>query len=129
MRKIEIADITLRSGDDYSLNFKEKVETARLLDKLNADVIETARLTGGKTDIVLLHTISGIVKNSTVCVPVSVDENEIEAAAEALRGTAKAAVNILAPVSTVQMEYLCHKKPRKMLEAVASCVKKAAELF
>lgn len=129
MRKIEIADITLRSGDDYSLNFKEKVETARLLDKLNADVIETARLTGGKTDIVLLHTISGIVKNSTVCVPVSVDENEIEAAAKALRGTPKAAVNILAPVSTVQMEYLCHKKPQKMLEAVASCVKKAAELF
>lgn len=129
MRKIEIADITLRSGDDYSLNFKEKVETARLLDKLNADVIETARLTGGKTDIVLLHTISGIVKNSMVCVPVSVDENEIEAAAKALRGTPKAAVNILAPVSTVQMEYLCHKKPQKMLEAVASCVKKAAELF
>ena len=128
MRKIEIADITLRSGDDYSLNFKEKVETARLLDKLNADVIETARLTGGKTDIVLLHTISGIVKNSTVCVPVSVDENEIEAAAKALRGTPKAAVNILAPVSTVQMEYLCHKKPQKMLEAVASCVKKKGKI-
>lgn len=129
MRKIEIADITLRSGDDFSLNFKEKVEIARLLDKLNADVIETARLSNGKTDIVLLHTICGIVKNSTVCVPVSVDENEIAAAADALRDAPKAAVNILAPVSTVQMEYLCRKKPKFMLEAIVSCVKKAAELF
>ena len=78
MRKIEIADITLRNAVDFSLNFKEKVEIAKQLDKLGADVVETAPITDGKTDIVLLHTISGIVKEHVISCPVGLDEKALE---------------------------------------------------
>ncbi|MBR3505618.1 MAG: hypothetical protein IKO02_01055, partial [Lentisphaeria bacterium] len=44
MRKIEIVDVSLREQaacNGSSLSFKEKIEVARQLDKLNVDAIET----------------------------------------------------------------------------------------
>ena len=129
MRKIEIADITLRNAVDFSLNFKEKVEIAKQLDKLGADVVETAPITDGKTDIVLLHTISGIVKEHVISCPVGLDEKALEVAADALSKAEKPGVNIQAPVSTVQMEYIGGKKPKMMIEAIEKITKAAKEIF
>ena len=45
MKKIIIADATLRAfarRGDLALSFKEKLEIAKLLDKLQVNVIETA---------------------------------------------------------------------------------------
>lgn len=128
MINIDISDITLREEakrDDVTLSFKEKIEIARQLDRLNINVIETAPITKGKTDILFLHTIAPIVKNSVICCPVGMSEQEIVAAYDAIKNAAKPRLNVMIPVSTVQMEYLSHKKPNQVLEATKELTAKA----
>ena len=48
MKSINISDITLREeakSNSVAFSFKEKIEIAKQLDKLNIDVIETAPIT------------------------------------------------------------------------------------
>ncbi|MBE7046122.1 MAG: hypothetical protein E7396_01765 [Ruminococcaceae bacterium] len=128
---IKISDITLREvaqRETNMLSFKEKIEVAKQLDKLNVDVIETAPITNGKSDVLFLHTISPIVKNSIISCPVELTEEGVEAAYEAIKGANKPRLHIIVPVSTVQMEYICHKKPDKVIEMIETLTKKAASL-
>ena len=55
MKKIYISDTTLRinrTGAEAPLSFKEKIEIARNLDKMQVDVIELAPIENEKTDVV-----------------------------------------------------------------------------
>ena len=128
MINIDISDITLREEakrDDVTLSFKEKIEIARQLDRLNINVIETAPITKGKTDILFLHTIAPIVKNSVICCPVAMCAEDIDVAYDAIKAAAKPRLNIMISVSTVQMEYLSHKKPAQVLEDTKTLTAKA----
>lgn len=131
MTNIAISDITLRrysETDGAALSFNEKVETVKRLDKLNADVIETAPVLSGKTDVLFLHTAASLIKNSTLSCPTALTEESVEETYNAIKGAKKPRVLIPVPVSTVQMEYVCGKKPAKMLALVETLVKKAASL-
>ena len=53
MNTIRVCDSTIRklsNGKDNSLSFKEKLEVAKLLDKLCVDVIELDEIRSGKAD-------------------------------------------------------------------------------
>ena len=128
---IKISDITLRETaqrETNVLSFKEKTEVAKQLDKLNVDVIETAPITNGKSDVLFLHTISPIVKNSIISCPVELSESGVEVAYEAIKEAKSPRLHIIVPVSTVQMEYICHKKPDKVLDMIDTLTKKAVSL-
>ncbi len=129
MKEIRISDITLREeGKGYALSFKEKIEIAKILDRLNVDVIETAPITKGKTDVLYLHSVAPIIKNSTLSCPVALNENSVEETFDAIKEAKKPRLHIMAPVSVVQMEYLCQLKPKAMLETIEKVVKKAFSL-
>lgn len=130
MKKVAIADATLREGvcrTDVSLSFKEKLETAKLLDKLGVDIIETAPITDEKTDTLLLRTLCPLLKNSVLSCPAGLTAEELERTWSAISASEKPHLLISAPVSSVQMEYLCHKKPAGMLETVKAMVSAAKE--
>lgn len=124
MKNVKIADTTL-CRENNSFSFKEKIEIARQLEKLNVDIIELPEIVNSRTDILLIRTIASFVKNSVLSVGAGMTEQSIEDAAQALSGAAKGTIRIELPVSPVGMEYNCHKKPAKMLEWIASAVKKA----
>ena len=129
MKKIIIADATLRESvlrHENALSFKEKIEIAKFLDSLCVDVIELNPLTELKTDTLLTRTISSLVKNSALSCPAGMSEEEIDNAWNAVSGAAKPRLVISLPTSTVQMEYLCQKKPAKMLELIKSLTEYAA---
>lgn len=129
MKEITVSDITLREeGKLYSLSFKEKIEIAKILDRLNVDVIETAPITKGKTDVLYLHSIAPLVKNSVISCPVLLDCESVEKTFDAIKEAKKPRLHVMVPVSTVQMEFMCHKKPNAMLETVRETVSKAASL-
>ncbi len=131
MTQIDISDITLREEGKqggYSLSFKEKIEIAKTLDKLNVDVIETAPIKNGKTDILYLHSVAPLIKNSVLSCGAGLDEESVEKTYDAIKGAAKPRLHIMVPVSTVQMEYLCNKKPKAMIEVIEKVGKKAASL-
>lgn len=126
MKSIRIADATLR--EVRTLSFKEKMEIARQLENIRVDVVETCLGDGDKADTLALHTISSTLKNAIHSCTTGLSTKEIDATWDAIKGSAKPRIRIEAPVSSVQMEYLCHKKPPKMLELIEELVSHAASL-
>lgn len=130
MEKLSIADITLKQAAksaEYSLSFREKIEIAKLLDKANVSVIELPAITKETTDVLLIKSIASCVKNSVIAVPVNLAEQDVERVAEALKVANKARIQVIVPTSTVQMEYICKKKPPMVLEMIKELVSKAKE--
>ena len=121
MKKAAVADATLRMCDNSvcTLGFKEKIEIVKQLDRLCVDVIETSLLLNGKSDVLFLHTIAQLT-NRTISCPVTLDDELVELSCDAISKAAKPRINIIAPVSTVQMEYHCHKKPDAVLEKISA---------
>ena len=131
MKKIVISDTTLcREGSSFS--FKEKIEIARLLDRLHVDIIELPSIQNSKTDVLFVRTVSSFVKGSILSVEAGADRNSIEQAASALCTAAHPRIRIALSLSPVGMEYTYHKKPAKMLgwitEAVTAAKEKCADV-
>lgn len=127
MKKAAVADATLRMNSGYALGFKEKIEIVKQLDRLCVDVIETAPLLNGKSDVLFLHTITPLIMNRTLSCAVTLDDELVNLTCDALKKAAKPRLNILTPVSTVQMEYHCRKKPDAVLEKLAEIIAKAKD--
>lgn len=129
MKKAVITDVTLRKSTEAGekLSFKERTETAKLLDRLGADIIDVGGI-ADKTDILFLHTISPVIKKSIISCNAGLCEADADAAFGAISGCASKRLYISVPASTVQMEYICGKKPAAMLELVDAMTKKIVSL-
>ena len=131
MRTIWIADRTLTEAGKnagVALSFKERIEVARHLDNLHADIIELPLIENTRTDTLLVRTISSFVKYSCLSMPVGMTEASIEEAWQSVRGAKHPRLRVVLPLSPVQMEYICHKKAPKMIELITQLVTKAASL-
>lgn len=126
MKKIKISDMTLCMCN-ANLSFKEKIEIARQLENLHADCIEIPAIENVRIDTLFVRTVSAFVKNSVLCVAAGMQPESVEAAAAALSAAEKPRIQIRLPVSTVGMEYDCHRKPPAMLELIETLVHAAHE--
>ena len=124
MKQVRISDRTMAQvHEDLCLSFKERIELARLLDKLGVDVIELPAIQNSRIDSLGIKSIAATVENATIAVPVELgNEESVKETFQAL-STAKAPrLQVVAATSPVQIEYLFHKKPDAMIEAIASTV-------
>ena len=133
MKEIRISDVTMKqTGTDFALSFKEKIELSKLLDKLGVSVIELEPILHAKIDSLRIKSIAAAVKYSTIAVPVALNEESVQMTWNALKEAKKARLQVCAPVSPVQMEYLFHKKPDAMLASIrqtlAECCKYTADV-
>ena len=124
--KIEIFDRTL-CRDDRTFSFKEKIEIARQLEKLKVDTVEIGEIDNIKRDTLLVRTVASFVKNAVLSVAGGFSKEGIDNAVNALNTANKPRIRIELPVSTVGMEYTCHKKAPKMLEYIKELVGYASE--
>ena len=123
MRQIKISDVTMKqTGKQFSLSFREKIELAKLLDNLGASVIELEGVGESRTDSLRVKSVAAAVKHSIVAVPVALRQENIDVVWNALKGAAHPRLQVFAPVSSVQMEYLYHKKPEAMLDDIRKSV-------
>ena len=123
MKQIRISDVTMKqTGEGFSLSFKEKIELSKLLDKLGVSVIELEGISNPRVDSLRIKSIAAAVESSIVAVPVQLDKQSVEATWNALSGAKHPRLQVCAGVSSVQMEYLFHKKPEAMLQAVSDTV-------
>ncbi len=124
MKQIQIADATLcRENNHFS--FKEKIEIARQLENLRVDVIEFPEISNPKVDVLLVKTVSSFVKNSVISVAAGLGKNSVQDAVCALASAKMPQIRIELPLSPVGMEYICHKKPEKMLAYIEQAVQAA----
>ena len=64
MGQIRFTDITLREASrcgEGALSFKEIIEAAKILDRLNLDVISLAPIVNEKIDSLLVRTVAAAV--------------------------------------------------------------------
>lgn len=131
MQKLSISDVTLKQAakSGCSLSFREKIEIAKLLNKIHVSVIELPAIVKEKTDMLLIKSISSCVTaSSVIAVPVNLSEGDVERVAQALSAAKCPRIQIEVPTSTVQMEYICGKKPAAMIEMIADFTKRAKAL-
>ena len=123
MKQIRISDVTMKqSGQGLNLSFREKIELCKQLDKLGVDLIELEPITQPKIDSLLVKSVAAAVKHSAVAVPVALNPESVRMTFSALQGAKHLRLQVCAPVSPVQMEYLHHKKPDAMLAAVRQTI-------
>ena len=124
MRQIVISDATMKqTNEDLRLTFKEKIELAKLLDRLGVDIIELDGIKNPRIDSLQIKSIVSAVCDSRIAVPVELSNNEnIEKTWNAVKGAKNPRLQVCAATSPVQIEYLFHKKPEAMLDAISRTV-------
>ena len=65
MNSIRISDITMRQTG-FSPSFREKIELAKLLDRLGVDSVETGEIGETRTDALLIRSLSTAVENAVL---------------------------------------------------------------
>ncbi len=124
MRQIVISDATMKQEcEDLRLTFKEKIELSKLLDKLGVDIIELDAIKNPRIDSLLIKSIVSAVNDSRIAVPIELlnDEN-LERTWAALKNAKNPRLQVCASTSAVQIEYLFHKKPDAMIDAISKTV-------
>ena len=123
MKQVRISDATMKqSSGELRLSFKEKIELSKLLDKLGVDIIELDGIKNARPDSLQIKSIAAAVSGSVIAVPVELSEESVKAVWSALREAKHPRLQVLAPASSVQIEYIYHKKPEAMLAAIKSTV-------
>ena len=129
MNKIRISDVTMKqAGNGFSLSFREKIELSKLLDKLGVDLIELEPIVQPKIDALRIKSVAAAVSRSAVAVPVALNKESVQTTWNALKEAKKARLQVPAAVSSVQMEYLFHKKPEAMLTAIRETIENCCAL-
>lgn len=125
MKKIKISDMTLCRNT--SLSFKERIEIARLLERLNVDSIELPVIENTKSDTLLIRTIASFVKGSVLSVCGGYTPGTVQLAAASLNSAKMGEIRIEIPLSPVGMEYTLHKKAPAIIELIKELVSSAKE--
>ena len=128
MKTVNISDITLREigrSRANALSFKERVEIARTLDRLGVDEIELPALRDGKAGVLSNKTIASVVSSARLSAAVGTTEESVTETWESVKAARQAVLHIMLPASSVQMEYLCHKKAPAILELARELTAKA----
>ena len=130
MKDIRVCDVTMKqfaASKAFSLSFKEKLETAKLLDRLGASVIEIEGITREKADSLLVKSIASLAKNSMLAVPVALGGGNLEITWKSLEEAKNARLQVEASVSPAQIEYLYRKKANAMAQSIVETIKLCAQ--
>jgi len=130
-RQIKIFDTTLRDGEQApgcSMNLKEKIEVARQLELLGADVIEAGFAISSPGDFKSVETIAKMIKNCTVASLARAVKRDIDTAYQAIKDAAAPRLHVFLATSPVHMQYKLKMTPDQVIERVAETVSYAAAL-
>ena len=119
MDKVIFSECTLQRTDDrFALSFREKLELCKQIDRLELSSVELQAIQRVKADSLLIKSVCSALKNTTVIVPVQLNAESVKTTWNALKGGRSVRLQVRVPVSSVQMEYLLHMKPKTLISAV-----------
>ena len=131
MKKIILSDYTLKDFSEkktHSLLFREKAALVANIDSFGVDAIELPPVAKPREDSVINMTLASALRNCALKIPAGMTPEEMRAAYESIRLAKKPVLQVVLPMSTVQMEYLYHMKDAKMLEKIKELCTCAGQL-
>ncbi len=127
-RRIQIFDTTLRDGEQSpgcSMDIAEKLDVTAQLEKLNVDVIEAGFAISSPGDFAAVKAVSELVKNACVASLSRCVQNDIDAAAEALKAAVSPRIHLVIATSPIHMRAKLKMTPEQVLEQAVQSIKYA----
>lgn len=132
MRKIKIFDTTLRDGEQSPgcfMSMDKKVEVAKMLDKMNVDVIEAGFAASNENDFEAIKMIGKVCKNSVITSLARCNKNDIDKAYEALTFAKHKRIHVFIATSDIHMKYKLRKNKEEIKQIVNEMVSYAKSKF
>ncbi len=126
--RVLIFDTTLRDGEQSpgaALRVDEKLEIARVLEKMGVDIIEAGFPISSPGDFEAVRAISAEIKDCIVCGLTRARPEDIDRAAEALRGAARPRIHTGLGVSDNHIQHKLRMTREQALEAGVAAVQYA----
>jgi len=125
MKNIEIFDSTLRDGEQapgFSMNLREKISIAKMLEDMNVDVIEAGFAACSQGDFACVKAIADEIKKTQVSSLCRCVENDVDMAWNALQNAAKPLIHIFIATSDIHLTYKLNLSRDEVKERVARIV-------
>ncbi|WP_313800764.1 2-isopropylmalate synthase [Cytobacillus sp.] len=132
MQTIKIFDTTLRDGEQsagVNLNFSEKLEIAKQLERLNVDIMEAGFPAASKGDFHSVQKIAQTIKNCSVTGLARAVISDIDAAWDALKDGAEPRLHTFLATSPIHREYKLKMSKEEVIHTAVETVKYAAKKF
>ncbi len=129
MRNLVINDITLCSAEAAeSLSFREKVQAARLLGKMQISQFTLPPMKNRKADALLARTVASVIGDSVLCAHIAPDGSDAAEVYASIGAAKNKKLALALPTSQAQLEFFYHLKPAKAIEAVQAGIAAARAL-
>ncbi len=127
---VRIFDTTLRDGEQspgVTLNLDEKVEIARQLERLGVDILEAGFPVASDGERAAVEAIVAAVRSPVICGLARTRRGDIDAAAQALRGAARARIHTFTSGSAVHLQHMLRLTEDEALERAVDAVRYARQ--
>jgi len=128
MEKVIIFDTTLRDGEQAAggtLNVQEKLEIARQLEKLGADIIEAGFPISSPGDFEAVRLIAKEVHTPIICALARAHPDDIDRAWEAVKKAKHPRIHVFLSASDIHLLYQLKKSREEILETSRDMVARA----
>jgi len=126
-----IFDTTLRDGEQSpgaSMDLEQKVQIAKMLEKMQVDVIEAGFAIASPGDFESVKAVAASITESRICSLSRALEKDIEVAAEAVKHAKMARIHTFIATSPIHMKYKLQMQPDAVIEQAVDAVKMARNL-
>jgi 2-isopropylmalate synthase len=126
--RVIIFDTTLRDGEQSpgaAMTLEQKIDVAIMLEALGVDVIEAGFPISSNGDFEAVQKIAAAVRKPIICGLARAGFKDIDRAAEALKGAARARIHTFISTSPVHMKHKLQMEPHQVLEAAIASVARA----
>lgn len=128
MRSITFSDQTMLTPAARAAGFRQKLEAARKLDHLGLTAVEMPKLSEQEADVLLMRSLCSTVKRGVLALHTGITVEEVTRAWDAVKGAEQPRLIVDMPLTSAQLEYICHLKPPKAIERIGELVKAAGQL-
>ncbi|MGD9647375.1 MAG: 2-isopropylmalate synthase [Pirellulales bacterium] len=128
IRPIRIFDTTLRDGEQSpgcSMNIAEKLEIAQALADLRVDIIEAGFPIASPGDFEAVRQIAGAIRGATICGLARANNDDIDRAAEAVRGAERPRIHVFLATSAIHREFKLKMTQEECIARAVAGVKRA----
>ena len=126
--RVRIFDTTLRDGEQapgFTMNGEEKLQMAQQLEKLGVDTIEAGFAAASPGDFESVREIGHTLKGPMVVSLARTNAEDIDSAAEALKGSFNWGIHTFIASSPLHMKYKLKMDPEMVVESAVRAVERA----
>ena len=123
--KLVIFDTTLRDGEQSpgaSMTASEKLRIAKVLEKLNVDVIEAGFPIASKGDFDAVSDIAKSIKDSTICGLARAIDKDIDAAGKSLKHANSARIHTFIATSEIHMQKKLNMSKQEVIQQAVKSI-------